>query len=165
MPKLKAVKTIPGTCTECRPSHPIPLSPSPFYIVTLNLICFMSSEEQTTSFLQHAAEKPLLYSVCRAYPVQHTYVRISTMNHERCPVVTLRNLQSRETDDGGAGSYGKRKNSNIRQISNLHFMIQIFQGRYIPHLYDLHDLDHAAGSEPHYLRDLERVSWVESVLG
>ena len=44
-------------------------------------------------------------------------------------------------------------------------MIQIFQGRYIPHLYDLHDLDHAAASEPHYQRDLERVSWVESVLG
>ena len=48
-----------------------------------------------------------------------------------------------------------------------HFMVYIFQGRYIPDLYDLYDLydlAHVAGWEPYNLHDLGHVSWVGIVL-
>ena len=38
--------------------------------------------------------------------------------------------------------------------THSYFMIYIFQGRYIPDLYDLYDLAHVAGWEPYNLYDL-----------
>ena len=57
---------------------------------------------------------------------------------------------------------GRRNNPHLRQVIDSHLMIYIFQGRYIP---DLYDLAHDAGWEPYNLHDLKSHSlgWVCTV--
>ena len=42
-----------------------------------------------------------------------------------------------------------------------HSKIYIFEGRYIPDLYDLYDLAHVGGREPCNRRDLARIYWLD----
>ena len=51
----------------------------------------------------------------------------------------------------------------ICDLFPLQLMIQIFQGRCIPDLYDLYDPARVAGWEPYNLDDPGHVSWVGSV--
>ena len=55
--------------------------------------------------------------------------------------------------------------SHVAQIIDPRVMMQIFQGRCVPDLYDLYDLydpAHVAGCKPYHLHDPAQVSWVGS---
>ena len=59
------------------------------------------------------------------------------------------------------GTYIENFYTSIGQIIDSRCMIRVFQGRYIPSLYDL---AHVAGWQLYNLHDLGHVSWVRPVL-